>query len=85
MCAILISENLCKRKTTILGQSSTQHGQGVSFANDGNLDLTYAHCSLTDFNRPRAWFQVDLGIPYSVSNVKIYYRSEGMSINIRVV
>lgn len=69
-------ENLSKRNTTILDQSSTHRGQGESFANDGNLDLKFAHCSHTDFNRSRAWLQVDLGKPYSISNVQIYYRSE---------
>nr|XP_034320088.1 uncharacterized protein LOC109619174 [Crassostrea gigas] len=69
-------ENLSKKNTTILKQSSTYKGNKVTLANDGNLDLKEENCSHTDLNQPQAWLQVDLGKPYSIRNVKIYYRTD---------
>lgn len=83
MCFLHLSENLSKRNTTILKLSSTLDGYGVALANDGNLDVKDWNCSHTDLYQTQAWLQVDLGKPYSISNVKIYYRTEGMSICIR--
>ncbi|XP_065933952.1 multiple epidermal growth factor-like domains protein 10 [Magallana gigas] len=69
-------ENLSRRNTTVLELSSTYDGHGVTLANDGDLALKEWYCSHTDPNRPKAWLQVDLGQSYSISNVKIYYRTE---------
>ncbi|XP_062613537.1 receptor-type tyrosine-protein phosphatase T-like, partial [Saccostrea cucullata] len=69
-------ENLSRRSTTTLSQSSTYHN--ASRANDGDRSTTENYCAHTaSINTNRAWFQVDLGKPYSIKSVNIYYRKEG--------
>lgn len=50
--------------------------QSAALANDGDTDTGYSHCSHTDENQKIAWLQVDLGQPYSIYNVTMYYRHE---------
>ncbi|XP_062610487.1 uncharacterized protein LOC134272254 [Saccostrea cucullata] len=69
-------ENLSRRSTTTLSQSSTYHD--ASRANDGDRNITEKYCAHTaPIYTNRAWFQVDLGKPYSIKSVNIYYRREG--------
>lgn len=56
--------------------SSRFRTQYATLANDGNTDTGYSHCSHTDENKTIAWLQVDLGQPYSIYNVTMYYRDE---------
>ncbi|XP_061180785.1 uncharacterized protein LOC133189429 [Saccostrea echinata] len=72
-------DNLSRKNTTQLSQSSTYNDRDASLANDGVLRTTEKYCAHTapwNTNSP-AWFQVDLGRPYSIKSVKIYYRKEG--------
>lgn len=74
----ILTENLSRRYTTIVSQSSTYQSFTASRANDGNLSTTSDSCSHTGLNKTKAWFQVDLGKHYHLSNVKIHYRKDGM-------
>lgn len=74
------TDNLSRRSTTIISLSSTFESYSASKTNDGILNTTSIYCSHTDVNQERAWLQVDLGKPYSISSVKIYYRKDGMNI-----
>lgn len=74
----LVVENLSKRSTTMLAQSSTYRTNIASLANDGNYETTEDFCAHTAPDHDKAWFQVDLGKHYSITSVKIYYRREGM-------
>lgn len=76
----LFTENLSRRSTSIISVSSTFELYTANKANDGNLNTTYIDCSHTDLNQTRAWLQVDLGKPYNINHVKIYYRNDGMHI-----
>ncbi|XP_052695786.1 uncharacterized protein LOC128174215 [Crassostrea angulata] len=69
-------ENLSKRNSTVLSLSSRFRNQSAALANDGDTDTGYSHCSHTDENQKIAWLQVDLGQPYSIYNVTMYYRHE---------
>ncbi|XP_065945076.1 scavenger receptor class F member 2 [Magallana gigas] len=73
--------NLSRRSTTIISLSSTFESYSASKANDGILNTTSIYCSHTDVNQERAWLQVDLGKPYSISSVKIYYRKDDDGIS----
>lgn len=73
----LPTENLCRRNSTTVLQSSTFVNHKVALAVDGDLRTTDRYCSHTDVNQTIAWFQVDLGQPYSISNVTLYYRKDG--------
>lgn len=70
-------ENLCRRPTTVLSQSSTYKINNASLANDGNLQTDYIYCAQTNINETEAWLQVDFGHFYSINNVKIRSRNEG--------
>ncbi|XP_048744000.2 protein draper-like isoform X1 [Ostrea edulis] len=70
-------ENLSRRKTTVLSQSSTYEDRYASYANDEDLRTHIEICAHTAPGHPLAWFQVDLGQEYSIESVKIYYRREG--------
>uniref|UniRef100_A0A8W8P3H3 F5/8 type C domain-containing protein n=1 Tax=Magallana gigas TaxID=29159 RepID=A0A8W8P3H3_MAGGI len=70
-------QNLSERSTTIVSQSSTYLSFTASRANDGNLSTTSDSCSHTGLNKAIAWFQVDLGKQFHLSNVKIHYRKDG--------
>lgn len=69
-------ENLCRRPTTVLTQSSTYPKQGVGFANDGNKRSKARCCSRTADKLPKAWLQVDLGQPFSIKNVQLYFPTD---------
>lgn len=73
----LSAENLCRRNGTVLSQSSTYKGNYAVLAYDGSTMTREEYCALTDVNYSKAWLQVDLGKPYSMSSVKIYFRKEG--------
>ncbi|XP_061169367.1 uncharacterized protein LOC133178662 [Saccostrea echinata] len=77
--SISSTENLSKKSTTILSQSSTYALRNASYANDGNLNTKEFSCAhtATCSNQSKAWFQVDLGRPHRIQHVKIYYRREG--------
>ena len=73
-----VVENLSRRGTTILTQSSTYSPNNTaSLANDGNKTTTEKYCAHTATGHDKAWFQVDLGKPYNIDRVTIYYRREG--------
>lgn len=78
MFLLLCTENLSRRKTTNLLQSSTYNGHGAALANDGNQDFKELNCSRTYIHQTQTRLQVDLGKPYSISNVRIY-RPDGRS------
>uniref|UniRef100_K1QWP7 Uncharacterized protein n=1 Tax=Magallana gigas TaxID=29159 RepID=K1QWP7_MAGGI len=75
---VAIPENLSRRPTTVLTQSSTYHAQTASLANDGDVQTDEQHCVHTANNHTKAWLQVDFGEVHSIHNVKIYHRREGM-------
>ncbi|XP_056003186.1 receptor-type tyrosine-protein phosphatase kappa-like isoform X1 [Ostrea edulis] len=70
-------DNLSRRRTTTLSQSSTHGDQYASYANDTDLRTNYGRCAHTAAGQLIAWFQVDLGKEYSIKSVKIYYRRDG--------
>nr|XP_034319365.1 uncharacterized protein LOC109617109 isoform X2 [Crassostrea gigas] len=70
-------ENLSRRNTTVLTQSSTYRFNIASIANDGDVQTTEPKCAITALNHTKAWLQVDFGQPYIINNVKIYHRREG--------
>lgn len=74
-----IEENLSRKPTTTLSQSSTYSNYYATRANDGLTTTSGDYCANTAPNHPLAWFQVDLGKFYNIWNVKIYYRKEGIS------
>lgn len=75
-----LQENLSRRPTAVLTQSSTFETSIASKANDGKVELDlYTACAHTALNRRKAWLQVDLGQSYRINNVKIYYRNQGMN------
>lgn len=74
----LKQENLGRRPTTVLTQSSTFRTMTASLANDGNVHTDELRCAHTAPNNTKAWLQVDFGQSYSINNVKIYYRRDGM-------
>lgn len=74
---IIVTENLSRRHSTALSLSSRFQTQNAALANDGDHAMFYSKCSHTDENQTIAWLQVDLGEPYSISNVKMYYRNKG--------
>lgn len=72
-------ENLSRRPTTVLTQSSTYNAQTASIANDGDIQTDEHYCAHTAHNHTKAWLQVDFGQPYIINNVIIHYRREGMN------
>lgn len=76
MVIIFSSENLSRRPTTTLSQSSTFTDRSTSYANDSDLRTRCGYCAMTDPGHSIVWFQVDLGKEYSIKSVKIYYRKE---------
>nr|XP_034322727.1 multiple epidermal growth factor-like domains protein 10 isoform X2 [Crassostrea gigas] len=71
-------ENLCRKNSTTVLQSSTFVNHKAALAVDGDIRTTDRYCSHTDVNQTVAWFQVDLGKPYSINNVTLYYRKDGL-------
>ncbi|XP_078329710.1 uncharacterized protein LOC144624176 [Crassostrea virginica] len=70
-------ENLSRRNTTLITQSSSYHNRNAKFANDGVNATTEFKCAHTALNHTKAWLQVDLGTPFRIRSVVIYYRKEG--------
>lgn len=68
------TENLSRRKTTNILQISTYQGHEAALANDWDLDFNERNCSRTNTNQTQTRLQLDLGKPYSLSNVRIYRR-----------
>lgn len=73
---LFFKENLSRRQTTVLTQSSTYNINNASIANDGDVQTDERHCAHTEVNYRMAWLQVDLGQSYRINNVKIYHRKE---------
>ncbi|XP_061169365.1 uncharacterized protein LOC133178658 [Saccostrea echinata] len=71
------TENLSRKPTTNVSQNSMYLQRKATYANDGNLNTTLDYCAHTAVNQSKAWFQVDLGKPHKINNIKIYYRREG--------
>lgn len=78
---ILFQENLCRRPTTLLSQSSTFYSREATLAKDGNLGTYFSKCAHTAMNKTLAWLQVDFGQTYSISSVQIRYRNDGIVYN----
>ena len=69
--------NLAAGKPT--SQSSTSYGGVASRAVDGNINPSYSGNSVTHTsNEANAWWQVDLGQNYDISQVKIANRGDGL-------
>ncbi|XP_078329713.1 uncharacterized protein LOC144624179 [Crassostrea virginica] len=75
--SVVAFENLSRRNTTIISQSSTYDKNFASLANDGILKTTLDYCGYTQPGYSKAWLQVDLGKRFSLNYVKVYYRKEG--------
>ncbi|XP_052692860.1 uncharacterized protein LOC128171168 [Crassostrea angulata] len=69
-------ENLCRRPTTVLTQSSTYDKHEADFANDGDVTSIKRFCASTDIKRPKAWLQADLGESFSIKSVKLYFAND---------
>ena len=78
MVLLFFTENLSRRYTTIITQSSTFDKNVASLANDGVLITTLELCGYTNPGKSKAWLQVDLGQAFSITRVKVYYRKEGI-------
>nr|XP_034318098.1 uncharacterized protein LOC105317649 [Crassostrea gigas] len=59
--------------------SSIDGARWTSYAVDGNFNQSISHCFHSDVNDTikDAWLRVDLGRVFSVSSVKLWYRSDG--------
>lgn len=77
LCCVHCYENLSRKPSTLLTQSTTFQSQGAFLANDGQKSTSYGDCTHTAPNRSSAWLQVDLRKVYTVESVNIYYRNEG--------
>ena len=75
---LFFTENLSRRNTTIITQSSTFDKNVASLANDGVLITTLELCGYTKPGESKAWLQVDLGQAFIITRVKVYYRKEGI-------
>lgn len=71
-----LQENLSRRPTTVLNQSSIYNINNASLASDGDVQTDERHCAHTEANYGMAWLQVDLGQSYRINNVNIYHRKE---------
>lgn len=73
-----VAENLCRKPTTSAVQSSTYKSKISTLVTDGDKRTTEEYCAHTEVNRTKAWLQIDLGQPFGIRNVKIFYREEGI-------
>lgn len=73
---IVLAENLSRKSSTIVSLSSTIGNRFANFASDGSPTTSH----LTDVNKDIVWFEVDLGEPYSINNIKMYYRKKVFAI-----
>ena len=80
-CSSFATENLSRRNTTLITQSSNYHNLNAKFANDGVNATTYLKCAHTADYHTKAWLQVDLGTPFKIRSVVIYYRKEGKHLS----
>lgn len=76
---VFYTENLSRRPSTTVSQSSTLRDRRARLINDGDFSTLFWKCAHTGYNYSKAWVQVDLGESYAINSVKIYYRMEGMS------
>lgn len=68
-------ENIALNKTA--SQSSTLNGAGPERAVDGNIDGDYGKGSVTHTNSDeKAWWMVDLGGLYDISQVQVFNRTD---------
>ncbi|XP_062613545.1 uncharacterized protein LOC134275285 [Saccostrea cucullata] len=70
-------ENLSRRNATSVSQSSDYRNQTAKYGIDGITTQTEYFCAHTAVNQSEAWFQVDLGEPFSLKTIRIVYRDEG--------
>ncbi|XP_078329699.1 uncharacterized protein LOC144624167 isoform X3 [Crassostrea virginica] len=70
-------ENLARKNSTVLTQSTTYQYNNATLANNGDLRTTEQYCAHTAPGYDKAWFQVDFGSPFNILSVKIYFRREG--------
>lgn len=75
--AFFLPENLCRRPTTVLTQSSTYDKHEADFANDGDVTTVKRFCASTDIKQTKAWLQADLGESFSIKSVKLYFANDG--------
>lgn len=73
----LLLENLCRRPTIVLTQSSTYDKHEADFANDGDVTTVKRFCASTDIKHSKAWLQADLGESFSIKSVKLYFANDG--------
>lgn len=71
---IVLSENLCRRNSTVLSLSSTFSIYSASLGNDGVVLMNEKYCTKTIPGFEKAWLQVDLGKQFSIKSIKIFYR-----------
>lgn len=45
---------------------------------DGDKRTSEKYCAHTEVNQTKAWLQIDLGKPFNIESVKIFYRNERM-------
>lgn len=73
-----IAENLSRHPTTSVLQSSTYGSNIATLVIDGDKRTSEKYCTHTEVNQTKAWLQIDLGKPFNIESVKIFYRNEGM-------
>ncbi|MES1922824.1 hypothetical protein MHBO_004350 [Bonamia ostreae] len=73
----ILAENLSRKNSTIVSQSSTYLTRYANYSNDGKHGTTENECSHTGIGHKKAWFQVDLKEEYSLKSITITYRDEG--------
>lgn len=73
-----IAENLSRHPTTSVLQSSTYGSNIATLVIDGDKRTSEKYCAHTEVNQTKAWLQIDLGKPFNIESVKIFYRNEGM-------
>lgn len=73
-----IAENLSRHPTTSALQSSTYGSNIATLVIDGDKRTSEKYCAHTEVNQTKAWLQIDLGKPFNIESVKIFYRNEGM-------
>lgn len=75
---LLILENFSRRLIIKLIQSFIYGFLNVDLVNDGVLNIIEKYCVYIVISYIKVWLQVDLGKMFSINNVKIFYRNEGM-------
>lgn len=80
-CLVACYDNLSRRRTTTVTQSTTFKSDtdfwyNATLAIDGLTNTSDSYCSHTGTDQAIAWLQVDLGAYYSIHSVKLFYRNE---------